>query len=187
MKTPRQLKNMINAGDGNSFTYNNSRTIKDYLDKPLVAYGVGYRGFVCVMITDRKKLIGYRYGIKSRWTQGWEHIDYQTIIKEIRKGELFIEKMIDEEFLKSGKIGYVRPILAEFKINEMYDKPVFRVVRLKSGKLRAERNWYGGKFSQTTIEETLSEYKKEKDRLLVDNMPKEILKEIESQLVLEAI
>lgn len=217
--TPNQLLKKIGYvnEEGNvlyiSVAYGNSRTILNHLDTPVVAYGLGYGGFICV-IRHLRGVLAYEFGMKrpcSKWKEGgFTVLSIEEALKTIGNNPLLVEVKVDEKKCKDTVKKFERPVVATFDYNykyNSYDKNTqttkYRIVRLKNGKLRGEEyNTWGERWGLANLQQVLRIYSwrkkeakpKEKDwdwrewRTFDNiNFPQEILEEAKQQLFDESL
>ena len=198
MPTPEELMKRIEKDDYNfiSCRHGDSTIIRKYKDKPVIAYGIGFAGFVCV-IRHSIGLIGYAYGCKFPLSfykhSGASVADVDKVLETIKNNKMIAEKAIDEEGFKNLPNHYIRPVVASFTQCRKSDDAKqydFRLVRLKNGKLRPEHKWKSwNTFSRYNLPAWLDTYKGNYNGYYNKdvNVPKKILEEVEGQVLTEAI
>lgn len=204
LPTPKELVKRLNGWQ--SVAYGDSRVILNYMEKPVVAYGFGFNGFVCVIKTKMNLLRAYSYGTKhpfNRYNEsGFAQTDVPKVLDIIENNEYLVEREIDKELMKDGKLkvtDYERPVLASFEILTTYKSTrKYRLVRLKSGKIRAEEMYYyKDRYGWDSLNNFIDLYEHRlnpKDSKHTDvmvfqniNVPEDILKEAKDQVLVNDI
>lgn len=162
MPTMQELQNRIGVG-GTCYTmgFHQSRTILNYLDKPVLAYGVGYRGFIAVVKGNSGKLFAAEF-TKGK-ISGFDNLTVDEALNIIKTEKLLVETAINQAEIDNAKIiapvNYQAPMLGtilfkqtkESYATKKYKNPLstkadgilYRVFRNKDKKLRLEyRNLY---------------------------------------------
>lgn len=178
LPTPRELMKKVGV-EHNSVAYQASRTILNNLDKPVIAYGLGYAGFVCIIKTCQNFLKGYTYSVKhigcSYPDGGFAELEIEKVIEVINGNKLIVEKGLDDGVLENGKIKpdylNLRPVIATLEYQQRtsydyggknnnwgsWDNYKQRLVRLKNGRIRAESYYkWKNKFALATIREFIN-------------------------------
>ncbi len=218
MPTPNELRAMIaNADKYPSIRYGDSRTILRYMNKPVVAYGFGFNGFVCIIKLKYGRLKGYVFGARfplHNYTESvFSEIDYEYVLDALKTSALFKKKGIDTQIFTKYKIkdDYKGnwPIVAYFKQRQAYkyddgslsdyDTRIYKLVRLRNGKLIAQsKSDYSKTFSSSSLYVFIDAFEcpiglHKKDNTTYDtinedvNVPSEILREVQDQLLVRDI
>ena len=158
IKLPTTTELMKRIGvERHSISCGDSRVILKYLDNPVIAYGIGFNGFVCIIKTCQNFLKGYSYSLAHMFTTyplgGFSDVGTEKVIEVINNNKLIVEKAFDKEAFDGGKLrpdyANERPVLGTInyenrsKYNicgswKTWDNEKMRIVQLKDGKLRAE-------------------------------------------------
>lgn len=217
LPTPKELMKIVGYEYGESVRYRQSRTILSYINKPVIAYGYGFNGFVCVFKTSRNYLKAYGYGIKHLFTKypdaGFCEMDVDEALKIINTNELLVKRELDSDAFNEGKLmpnySNERLVLAtiEYTQREKWSSGSFnspsqvklRLVRLKSGKIRSEKweNWRD-KYMLCDLKEFIKNIEKKegikkvlhgttKITNIKKNVPEDILNEVNDILLIKDI
>lgn len=118
-----------------SVTYNKSRSVLNNLDSPLLAYGVGYAGFVAIYKNKKNDLRGVEYSVKNIATYpdgSLCPIEPEKVLNILRTNQLFKEVFIQngiDELTKEQmqKVKYETPYAGTFsyvvKSTYTFDRP----------------------------------------------------------------
>lgn len=196
LPTPLELIRRIEKDKDKKFIsirHGDSRVIKKYRDKPVLAYGIGFNGAVMV-IKHRKGFTGYvyasRFPLHNYTYSSASELNYEEAIKEIKTNKFLIEREIDEDALHDVPKRYQRPVLASFRRGDSENWHKYRMLRLKNGKLRAECiGDYSSKWWETNLVSWLEDFKDKDDKRKLSevNVPKKILEEIENTILLNKL
>lgn len=199
LPTPNQLMGMIGCMRM-SIGHGDSRVIKYCLDTPVVAYGVGYNGFVCVIKTAKNLLRGYSYGVKHQhcryYEAGFGQIEAERALEIIKNNKMLVNTGINEIEFASGReklTDYERPIVAEFSVKSNHGYVlVYRIVRLKDGGLRGEHNSWKDTYNRYSLQGIASQYEKAKNgvdgyKMVSERFPPKILQEAKYQILIKEI
>jgi hypothetical protein len=150
MPTIRQLQKKI--GDRfegwRSCGYHDSRQVLNHLDLPVVAYGIGYAGFVAVYKNKYGWLRATVFSVKkilSKWPMaGFGDVSVEGAMTEIKDSKLFAERAINQEEIDTAtkREEYIRPVVGTLQVNQVTKPPQsalynnneeYRISRFKNG------------------------------------------------------
>lgn len=210
MPTIRELMKTV-GHECKSIRYGHSRTILKYLNDKVLAYGLGYGGFVCVFQTVTRLIKAYSFGLKHPFSSypecGFADMNKDTIMKEINENELFVKRAISEDFdkvIERHKVKY--PLLATIKIKRVNNRQTFVsgeseyiIQRLKTKILVVKEinKWHttGIKIDRKSFVNNYllatGERKSEDENNIYSivscDAPKELMEEIKTQVMLEML
>ncbi|MBW2970827.1 hypothetical protein KY320_01555 [Candidatus Woesearchaeota archaeon] len=209
MKTPKEIMKIVTGyNDFVSIKFGESRTIKEHLDKPCVAYGIGYNCAIIVIKLRDNRLKAYSFAAKYPFSKynyaGFSEIDVKRALDAIMNNKYVVDKEIDMETIEKAKNSYERPVVAEFAIKNIWKNykgeeadwvTKYRITRFKNGRLRPESQpSYTDKFHKTEAEYLISkfeEFKKgendESEILISSNFPDGIMAELKGQIMLNRL
>jgi hypothetical protein len=210
-QTAKQLMEKIGLKNQRSCAYGTSRAILNNLDKPLVAYALGFGGFVAIFENGHGYPKGVGFSAKNAWGNdpfgGFNEMNVDKTEKILRDTSLPAIRMVDEERLAKlkAKEQLIQPTLAEFKIKKDENLPwevekTYKIRKFKNGKLFAEhveKTWGG---SQVSLQNAIDNYtiakrgwemgynnKKVKVKLISSTMTEDVLNKIGMQIAINAI
>ena len=149
LPTPGELMKKIGV-QIHSVKYGQTRAILNALDKPVLAYGIGYAGFLIGYVDGHgfPKWAGYSAkGMHSEqyWTDAsFYEMDKDAVLKQIKENKFFVEKDVDEERINKveQKKRFDRPLLGHmiYKTSSNWNPyRKFEFYGLKNGGIRIEQ------------------------------------------------
>lgn len=193
MPTLTELMKLVGC-ERRSCGYSTSRTVLKNLNKPVLAYGVGYAGFIAVFQDGLGQVKGTAYSIgrKENWPFAvFLPLDWEDAINRIQKNNLFKFKEADMDAVRKANKEikrFIRPILGTITCgsssysNSDYQ---YRFLRLKNKKVRIENNRWRSNFRGISISTFLDDYYDARDKkggsmIISQDVPKEVIEEIEA-------
>lgn len=119
--TVRKLMQLI-GHEQHTVTYGESRSVLNNLDSPVLAYGVGYAGFVAIYRSKNKQLKGVGYSVRNitKYADAsLSKLELQEVLDMIKENKLFrhvfVKDKIEQEFAEEKeREKYVAPFIGKF-------------------------------------------------------------------------
>ena len=179
----------------NSVKYMNSRCVLNNLDSPVLAYGVGYAGFVAVFKDKQNFVRGVGFSVKHLETDEADASFYDMTVEKvlaiIKSNNLFIQKDVNEKELKDCKVKEPTPIIGEiqFKKNNHYDSAHYNIYRYKNGNYKVKKKWSKDSRWDWLVELNvfIKELESVNNQIIKNTVGKKHLENMKKQVVMEGI
>jgi len=180
-----------------SVAYKKSRLILKCLDEYPVAYARWFSGFVVIIKDHYGALSAYSYSSKRPFNKRKDCV-FEPVILGVAIDFLktnnngIIEKEFDERNFENMKRRYEPLVLGSFEYKNKergynWDFGKIRIIRFKNGRLKTEKEWYKDGFYGVDLERVLEYFQSTDYKIENNTVPKEIIKEIKKNVMVDKL